>query len=126
MNQQRENARAPLFERETPLRVLGNALELACKGHGSIVSVVADAGLGKTALVNAFCRRQRNVRVLRGFCDALSTPRPLGPIRDVAREVGGALQESFASGRDAVFEVLLRVISEKPTLFVIEDAHWAD
>jgi DNA-binding CsgD family transcriptional regulator len=127
MSYVRENARAPLFERETPLRVLGNALELACKGYGSIVSVVGDAGLGKTALVNAFCRRQRNVCVLRGSCDALSTPRPLGPIRDIARELGGALEESFTAGRDVVFEALLTLISaEKPTLLVIEDAHWAD
>ncbi len=127
MSYVRESARAPLFERETPLRLLSNALELACKGHGSIVSLVGDAGLGKTALVNAFCRRQRNVSILRGACDALSTPRPLGPIRDVAREVGGPLEKSFAAGRDAVFEAMLALVSaQKPTLLVIEDAHWAD
>ena len=127
MSYVREPARAPLFERETPLRLLGNALEAACKGHGSIASVIGEAGLGKTALVNAFCRRQRNVAVLRGSCDALSTPRPLGPIRDIAREVGGALEKSFASGRDAVFDALLALVSaEKTTLLVIEDAHWAD
>jgi hypothetical protein len=28
----RENSRAPLFERETALRILGNALALASKG----------------------------------------------------------------------------------------------
>jgi predicted ATPase len=127
MSYGREPARAPLFERETPLRILGNALEVACKGHGSIASVVGEAGLGKPALVNAFCRRQRNVAVLRGSCDALSTPRPLGPIRDIAREVGGTLEKSFAFGRDAVFDALLALVSaEKPTLLVIEDAHWAD
>jgi predicted ATPase len=88
---------------------------------------VGDAGLGKTALVNAFCRRQRGVNVLRGLCDALTTPRPLGPIRDIARDVGGALEKSFAAGRDAVFDALLSAITtDKPTLLVIEDAHWAD
>jgi DNA-binding CsgD family transcriptional regulator len=123
----RENSRAPLFERETALRILGNALALASKGHGSVVSIVADAGLGKTALVNAFCRRQRGVYVLRGMCDALSTPRPLGPIHDVARDIGGALEKSFAAGRDAVFDALLAAIStDKTTILVIEDAHWAD
>ena len=89
--------------------------------------VVGEAGLGKTALVNAFCRRQRGVSVLRGLCDALSTPRPLGPIRDVARDVGGALEKSFAAGRDAVFDALLDVISaDQVTILVVEDAHWAD
>jgi DNA-binding CsgD family transcriptional regulator/tetratricopeptide (TPR) repeat protein len=123
----RENSRAPLFEREAALRILGNALDLASKGHGSVVSIVGDAGLGKTALVNAFCRRQRGVCVLRGLCDALSTPRPLGPIRDIARDVGGALEKSFAAGRDAVFDALLAAISaDKATLLVVEDAHWAD
>ncbi len=96
----RDNIRAPLFERETALRILSNALDLASKGHGSVVSIVGEAGLGKTALVNAFCRRQRGVSVLRGLCDALSTPQPLGPIRDIARAVGGALDKSFEAGRD--------------------------
>ena len=123
----RENIRAPLFERETALRILGNALDLAAKGHGSVVSVVGEAGLGKTALVNAFCRRQRAVSVLRGLCDALTTPRPLGPIRDIARDIGGALENSFSAGRDAVFDALLSTITaNKATLLVIEDAHWAD
>lgn len=123
----RENARAPLFERETALHSLSNALDLASKGHGSVVSVVGEAGLGKTALVDAFCRRQRGVSVLRGLCDALSTPRPLGPIHDIARDVGGALEKSFAAGRDAVFDALLTVISaDKATILVVEDAHWAD
>jgi hypothetical protein len=123
----RENSRAPLFERESALRILGNALDLATKGHGSVVSVVGEAGLGKTALVNAFRRRQRGASVLRGLCDALSTPRPLGPIRDIARDVGGALEQSFAAGRDAVFEALLAVISaDKVTIRLVEDAHWAD
>ena len=123
----RESSRAPLFERETALRILSNALDLASKGQGSVVSVVGEAGLGKTALVNAFCRRQRGVSVLRGLCDALSTPRPLGPIRDVARDVGGALEKSFAAGRDAVFDALLALISaDKVTILVVEDVHWAD
>jgi DNA-binding CsgD family transcriptional regulator len=122
-----ESTRAPLFERETALRILGSALDLAAKGHGSVVSVTGEAGLGKTALVNAFCRRQRGVSVLRGLCDALSTPRPLGPIRDIARDIGGTLEKSFASGRDAVFDALLSVITaDKVTLLVIEDVHWAD
>ena len=91
----REKARAPLFERETALHSLSNALDLASKGHGSVVSVVGEAGLGKTALVDAFCRRQRGISVLRGLCDALSTPRPLGPIHDIARDVGGALKRAL-------------------------------
>ena len=59
-----------------------------------MVLVTAEAGGGKTALIERFCAAQSgSARVLRGACDALFTPRPLGPIQDVAVEVGPALTD---------------------------------
>ena len=54
--------------------------------------VAGEAGIGKTSLVRAFCgARARPVRVLSGGCDALHTPRVLGPFVDIAEETGGEL-----------------------------------
>ena len=54
-------------------------------GHGRLVLVGGEAGIGKTALVRAFCEEQRSLRLLWGACDALYTPRPLGPLARHAR-----------------------------------------
>ena len=49
-------------------------------------------GIGKTVLVQRFVREvDRSARVLIGACGALSTPRPLGPLHDIAESAGGEL-----------------------------------
>ena len=55
-----------------------------------MVLVAGEAGIGKTVLLRAFAERAP-VPVLWGMCDSLSTPRPLGPLRDVADELGPAV-----------------------------------
>ena len=54
---------------------------------------MGEAGIGKTALVADACRETDGV--LWGACDPLITPRPLGPLRDVARQIGGELQDAI-------------------------------
>jgi hypothetical protein len=62
------------------------------------VLVGGEAGIGKTSLVRAFCDRHGgDARALWGACDALRTPRPLGPLLDIAREAGGELAEVVAA-----------------------------
>src|SRR6476619_4074326 len=76
-----------LLERDEALATLAEALNEARLGQGRVVLVGGEAGAGKTTLVRDFCRRfDEDVRVLAGACDALSTPRPLGPLLDVASE----------------------------------------
>jgi hypothetical protein len=54
--------------------------------------VSGEAGIGKTSLIEQFVQSQKNeCRVLWGGCDALFTPRPLGPIYDIARQIRGPL-----------------------------------
>ena len=58
-------------------------------------------------------------------CDDLVTPRTLGPLRDAAPD-GGPLARALGEGRE-VFGALMEELSlERPTVLVIEDAHWAD
>lgn len=68
-----------LLEREPHLPQLEEHRQQAAAGHGRLVLVGGEAGVGKTSLVDAFCRRTADAAaVLRTSCDALSTPSPLG------------------------------------------------
>jgi ATP/maltotriose-dependent transcriptional regulator MalT len=122
-----------LLERERDLEALDRYLHEAAAGKGRMVLVGGEAGVGKTALVAQFCEavaaRGRG-RVLRGACDALSTPRPLGPLQDIAQQTGGALDRLLLADapRDRLFRALLDELSGglTPTVAVVEDIHWAD
>ena len=55
--------------------------------------VSGEAGIGKTALLEEFERRSTGTRWLWGACDGLLTPRPLGPLFDIAAQAGGELAD---------------------------------
>ena len=81
-------------------------------------------------LVERFQRDLPDARWSWGACDGLSTPRPLAPLFDLARELGGAL-EDLCQGRperDELFAALLKQVTDDDRLdvIVIEDIHWAD
>jgi DNA-binding CsgD family transcriptional regulator/tetratricopeptide (TPR) repeat protein len=119
-----------LVEREHELAALEAAFEQASAGRGRMALVTAEAGGGKTALIERFCAdRSSPTRVLRGVCDALFTPRPLGPIYDFAADAGPELTERVL-GEAIAYEVAAALIAElcrnEPTVLVIEDVHWAD
>jgi DNA-binding CsgD family transcriptional regulator len=120
-----------LLERAGAMAQVDAALREAAAGAGRIVLVAGEAGVGKTALVDAVARAtDTRARFLWGACDPLLTPRALGPIHDVARQTdGGGLAEAIGAGaaREAVFAALLDELSGRPpTVLVVEDLHWAD
>ncbi|MPZ54536.1 MAG: AAA family ATPase [Acidimicrobiia bacterium] len=118
-----------LLERTSQLAEMEEAYTDASSKGGAIVVVKAEAGGGKTALVNHFASKRGGGRQFWGLCDDLLTPRPLGAIRDVAAQIVGKLKDVIASG--SVVEVSESLMEEldtppRPTLLTIEDAHWAD
>ncbi|HJU02231.1 MAG TPA: AAA family ATPase, partial [Actinomycetes bacterium] len=120
-----------LLEREPALETLGGWFAEARAGRGRLVLVGGEAGVGKTALVEEFAVRHRQAaRVLWGACDPLTTPRPLGPLADVAPALGGRVDELLRdeAPREALFGALLDRLRDTraATVLVIEDAHWAD
>lgn len=119
----------PFLERAEPLARLEAALAAARERRGRIVSVEGEAGIGKTTLTLRFCEaHRRDAQVHAGGCEHLSTPEPLGPLRDIARDSGGRFSMS-ASSPLATFEALLRYLTPaagRPSLLLIEDIHWAD
>ena len=117
-----------LVEREDALAVLDAALRTAGDGQGRLVLVRGEAGVGKTSLVRRFCELHReSTRQLVGTCDALFTPRPLGPIVEVAESVGGELRAAVdrESRHHEIASALVRELGAR-TILVLEDLHWAD
>src|SRR5579872_1852677 len=117
-----------LLEREQCLSDLAAWLDPGVRNNGCIVLVAGEAGIGKTALLQEFARRQSDVRVLWGACDALITPRPLAPLHDIARQTQGRLAATLASAANAelIFTAALDEIERTKSLIVMEDVHWAD
>jgi DNA-binding CsgD family transcriptional regulator/tetratricopeptide (TPR) repeat protein len=119
-----------LLERDGDLAVLADAVEAAVGRRGSVVLVSGEAGIGKTALVTSFlAHAPHDPRVLAGACDDLFTPRPLGPLRDIARGAGSELADALAQGdQHDLFDAVL-VTLDHPlhvTVLLVEDIHWAD
>jgi DNA-binding CsgD family transcriptional regulator len=118
-----------LLEREGPLRELETALKYAQQGEGRLALVSGEAGIGKTALIQRFLQNHRTtVRVLWGACDALFTPRPLGPVHDMAGPLGGEWPARLNTETQpaALFAAFLAELNQRPTLALFEDVHWAD
>lgn len=118
-----------LLERDTVLRELDAERQEAVGGEGRALLISGEAGIGKTALVEQFiCQRQREARILSGACNDLFTPRPLGPLHDVASQTQGQLSRLLQAetDRSLIFSACLSELQSQPTIVVIEDVHWAD
>ena len=123
-----------LRERQGQLSTLRQYARESAEGRGLLVLVSGEAGVGKSSLVEAFADELDDARVLWGACDGQFTPRPLGPLLDIAGQTGGELERlatdgapresMFAAARDALFG------AQDPgaplNVVVVEDVHWAD
>src|SRR5262245_40074114 len=104
-----------LIERDGPLETLLSAAGRAAEGHGRTVILGGEAGMGKTSLLREFARRVgKRHRVLWGGCEALFTPRPLGPLQDMAKgldpRVAELLEQAAAPTR--LLPALLSALQE--------------
>jgi len=120
-----------LLERDDSLAALARALD-AARTIGQLVALSGEAGIGKSSLLTAFAHRDATspARVLWGYCEALGTPRPLGPLLDMAPGLGGRTADALAAGasRHEVFAAFVEDLARPtpPSLAIFEDVHWAD
>lgn len=120
-----------LVEREGELATLWRQFAATQDGGGRIVLLPGEAGVGKSALAHAFVEEAATrARVGWGVCDPLETPRPHGPLRDIAAAVGGELAASVdgTTSVEDLREHFLAFLTTRPvaTVVVIEDLHWVD
>src|SRR5215472_12086771 len=119
-----------LLERSGQLSALHEALTtVVSTGAGRIVLVAGEAGIGKTALLRRFCAGlDGSARLLWAGCDPLFTPRPLGPVLELAGALDGEVAARAADGARPydMAMALLRELSARPSVLVLEDVHWAD
>ena len=120
-----------LLERDQSFEQLALLWRSATTGQGRTVLISGEAGIGKTALVGQFVSQHlQAARSLWGACDALFTPRPLGPLYDMAAQTQGALSSLLQreTPRSVLFSAFLDELQngDSPAVVVIEDVHWAD
>lgn len=120
-----------LIERDSQLAALGALADRAGAGRGHIVLVSGEAGIGKTSLIRKFlatCRPEWRTGL--GGCDALFTPRPLGPVQDITPVLGPEVAVHLEAGADrqTLFSAVLAALAngKGPFVLVWEDLHWAD
>ena len=122
-----------LLERESVLGQLGVLGQRAGRGAGRVVLLRGEAGVGKSAVIRRFIAGlDERVRVLRGYCDPLATPRPLGPLIDMLAqlpkpEAGGLAAAINGVGAEAIYTRLLGLFADGNSwVCAMEDVHWAD
>ena len=123
-----------LLERDAVLAQLGALARRVARGDpGEVVLLRGEAGVGKTAVLAQFAGGlDRRLRVLRGWCDPLAAPRPLGPLIDSLAGLDDAAADGLgaavnAGDTAALYQRLLAVLGDGGRwVWVIEDAHWAD
>ena len=127
---QQRTGRVALLERKTALDALAEIAAQARSGEGRLLLLEGEAGVGKSALLEQFTHDLPDSRLLSGACDGMFTPRPLGPLFDIAQQVHGRLQSLCRAdaSREQLFDALLTELCEPGPLpvVVIEDVHWAD
>jgi DNA-binding CsgD family transcriptional regulator/tetratricopeptide (TPR) repeat protein len=121
-----------LVERQEALEQLNGALERAIRDGGQTVLLCGEAGIGKTALIDVFADAlSASTAVYWGGCEALFAARPLGPLFDIAEQLGGEFAKLLRSGADnhKIYSAFLALINDPKfagAVFIFEDVHWAD
>jgi ATP/maltotriose-dependent transcriptional regulator MalT len=135
----------PHVGRERERDHLREAFDLATRGHGGLVIISGEPGIGKTTLAMDVIdsARSRGGFVLLGHCYDLTEQRPYGPWVELFASDSAAgrlpslnavlLGDRRAGSVDSQFELFEPVVSalqelasSAPLLLVIEDLQWAD
>jgi DNA-binding CsgD family transcriptional regulator len=148
----RAAATSALLERDTELYLLERVIERAERGHGGVVLVEGQAGVGKTELlrVAGSLGQKAGLRAMRGRGTELDRPFGFGVVRQLlercVREspalLGGGAESSAAvftaspaetAAEDGLFAHLhglywlaVNLAEHQPLLLLADDLHWAD
>jgi len=115
-----------LIERADFLASLQGLLGEALGGHGRLVFVGGEAGVGKTTLAAALADAVAGPAVRRGCCDNVTTAEALGPILDALPELAAVVDQEPGVSRLRLFRQVRNALAGAPMVLVLEDVHWAD
>jgi hypothetical protein len=133
-----------LVGRSREQEILHAELAAARDGHGRLVLLGGEAGIGKTSLARDLIHEAGALgwRILTGSCYDLSNTPPYGPWLDLFEECRRdpglpAPPVAFVDGRLApvtdqaalfgdVRQFLTKLTANAPALVLLEDLHWAD
>lgn len=120
-----------IVERDSYLEEIQQRISLARSGRGQIVLISGEAGIGKTSILHALINTAAPKETWAwGGCDPLITPRPLGPLFDMASALDPKILDllNVLDDRSALYSQIVSVLESKTetTVLVFEDVHWAD
>jgi DNA-binding CsgD family transcriptional regulator len=141
-----------LLERDTELELFEDVIERAKSGHGGVVLVEGQAGVGKTELlrVAGALGKDASLRVLRGRGSELDRPFGFGVVRQLfercVRELPAALgggaeaaasvftaapgetapEEGLFAHLHGLYWLAVNLAERRPLLLLADDLHWAD
>ncbi|HEY2239593.1 MAG TPA: AAA family ATPase [Streptosporangiaceae bacterium] len=135
-----------LYGRDAACETLAGVVSAARRGHGAVLVLRGETGLGKTALLDHTVGQAGDLRVIRATAAATETGLPFaglhqlcGPLLSLLGRVPGpqrtALETVFGlrAGAGDRFLVNLGVLSllaaaaaERPLLIAVDDGHWLD
>ncbi len=120
-----------LIGRADELRELVGRRLLASQGHGALLVVTGDTGIGKSRLIAAFRDELQGRRTAFGVGYARSGgTAPYLPFMEASRSAGSSLAIPIALSRGeqlaAMADAIARESQRRNTVLVLEDLHWAD
>jgi DNA-binding CsgD family transcriptional regulator len=131
-----------LVGREREQRLLRDHFNAALAGHGSLVLIAGELGIGKTALVEDLLSTASEALVATGYCYDLADTPPFGPwLHNIERlramlPPGAALDaldparlttaDTNAERTRRLRDALLALTAQRAVVLVFEDLHWCD
>jgi tetratricopeptide (TPR) repeat protein len=141
----------PFVGRSALLERLARVRAVVENGHGQVVLLEGEAGIGKTSLVQRMVAQSPRLGVASGRCPQRAGAPPFWPWNQVLRSLGGvapgdldlapialpldgtgrvAAPDGDMEARFRLFEAVTRQLrsaaAERPLVVVLEDVHWAD
>ncbi|PWU22445.1 MAG: hypothetical protein C5B48_10055 [Candidatus Rokuibacteriota bacterium] len=124
---------APLVGRQEELAQLRQAFEEVCEQRRCrVVTVLGEAGMGKTRLILELLSSLEGTSVLVGHCASYGAGVVYLPLSEMVKRAGAdfdaLLADAASTGEISirVREWLERQCAERPLVLVFEDLHWAE
>ncbi|MBJ2135180.1 AAA family ATPase [Paraglaciecola chathamensis] len=120
-----------LVERESAIAQFSLCVDKLTNTSGHIALISGEAGIGKTTFLEQAKQLFGSYATFYwSGCDPLLTPRPFGPVHDIAAELSTPLLAMLEKGAStsSIYSAFYQALesSSEPNILIFEDVHWAD